>query len=445
VSTFSPVSAVDSSAFPTVPEAPITVTDLHALEILDSRGRPTLAVTLATADGATVQASVPSGASTGTREAVELRDGDTGRYEGRGVQDAVANVNGPIADLLRDQVFGSQAELDQALIDVDGTATKSGLGANAIVGVSLAAARAFAAAADVPLWRSLVAADVVPCLPVPYFNVVNGGAHAPNKLDFQEFMIAPVGAPTITEAVRAGAEVYGYVRRILSDRGHAVGLGDEGGFAPNLDRPEDILDMLVEAITAAGYEPGRGITIALDPAASEFYRDGAYHVAGNTLSATQMIDWYDELTGRYPISSVEDGLAEDDWQGWIGLTARLGARVQLVGDDIFVTDPATIGASAGRGIANAALIKVNQIGTVCQTLNALRVCREVGYAAMISHRSGETPDTFIADLAVGSGCGQIKSGAPARGERVAKYNRLMEVAAGSPQLGFGTARKAIRV
>ena len=420
---------------------PIKVTDLRALEVLDSRGRPTLAVRLTTDEGAW-GAGVPSGASTGTREAVELRDGDPSRYAGSGVRQAVANVTGPIADRLRGATFSDQRQLDLALIDLDGTATKSALGANAIVGVSMAGARAFAAAAGVPLWRSLTPLGVAPRIPTPHFNVVNGGAHAANALDFQEFMIAPSGAPDAAEAVRMAAEVYARLRGLLSRRGFSVGLGDEGGFAPDLSHPEEVLDLLVEAITTSGFEPGPGgLTIALDPAASEFFRDGSYHVAGQPLSSEDMIGWYERLVQTYPISSIEDGLAEDDWHGWQQLTQRLGAHAQLVGDDNFVTNPAIIREAIAGGVANAALIKVNQVGTVSETLDALQVCRDAGYGAMISHRSGETPDDFIADLAVGSGCGQIKSGAPARGERVAKYNRLLQIAADEPSLPFGPARR----
>jgi enolase len=323
-------------------------------------------------------------------------------------------------------------------MELDGSADKSRLGANAIVGVSMAAAKAFAVSAGVPLWQSLTPAGVTPRLPVPHFNVVNGGAHAPNELDFQEFMLAPLGASSYADAVRAGAEVYAALKARLGASGHATGLGDEGGFAPQIARPEDVLSELVGAITDAGYEPGRnGVAIALDPAASEFYRDGAYYVAGGTLSSSEMVGYYADLANRFPVWSIEDGLAEDDWKGWVQLTEELGSRVQLVGDDIFVTNPAIIRKGIEEKVANAALIKVNQIGTVTETLEAMAVCREAGYAAMVSHRSGETEDSFIADLAVGTGCGQLKSGAPARGERVAKYNRLLEIADSDPDLAYG--------
>ena len=415
----------------------IEFTSIHAVEILDSRGRPTLAVTVEVADGQAFRAGVPSGASTGSGEAVELRDDDPARYGGKGTRTAVGNVNGPIAEMVIGRAFADLADLDQALIDLDGTPNKSRLGANAIVGVSMAASRAFAAATGVPLWRYLTPTGVTPVLPVPHFNVVNGGVHAPNSLDFQEFMLAPLGAPSYPEAVRAGAEVYAALKARLSAGGYATGLGDEGGFAPDISRPEDVLDTLVGAITDAGYTPGRdGVAIALDPASSEFYSDGAYHVAGQSLSSADMISYYADLVGRFPIWSIEDGLAEGDWDGWVEMTKQLGDQIQIVGDDNFVTNPAIITDAISRGVANAALIKVNQVGSVTETQAALEVCRGAGYAAMISHRSGETEDSFIADLAVGSGCGQLKSGAPARGERLAKYNRLLEIGDADPTMGY---------
>lgn len=419
----------------------ISIDSVHALEILDSRGRPTLAVTVTTQDGQTVRAGVPSGASTGSGEAVELRDGDATRYAGAGVLTAVGNVNGPLNHALSGRQFTDLAELDQALIELDGTPNKSALGANAIIGLSMAAARAFAAAANLHLWQYLTPAGVTPTLPAPHFNVLNGGAHAPNDLDFQEFMLAPLGLPSYTEAVRAGAEVYAALKRRLTAAGYATGLGDEGGFAPDIARPEDVLQTIVDAITDAGHQPGTdGVAIALDPAASEFHRDGSYHVAGQTLSTDDMISYYAGIVETFPIWSIEDGLAEDDSDGWVRLTQTLGNKIQLVGDDNFVTNPTIIRQAIRDGVANAALIKVNQIGTVTETLEALAVCREAGYAAMISHRSGETDDSFIADLAVGSGCGQLKSGAPARGERVAKYNRLLEIADQNPDLPYRQAR-----
>ena len=407
-----------------------TLTSASAVEILDSRSRPTLAVRVVLADGTQARAGVPSGASTGSREAVELRDGDPARYAGKGVLRAVGNVNGEIAEHLMGRGFADLAELDGSLIALDGTATKSRLGANAIVGVSMAVARAVAASGGVPLWRSLAPAGVTPVLPWPCFNVLNGGVHAPNALDFQEFMITPLGAPSLAEAVRAGAEVYAALRTRLAGRGLATGLGDEGGFAPEIDSPEDVLSTITAVIADAGYVTGRdGVGIALDPAASEFYHDGAYHVAGQALSSDDMITRCGEIVERFPVWSLEDGLAEGDWDGWARLTQSLGERLQLVGDDILVTNPAIITEAIERDVANAALIKVNQVGTVTETLEAMRRCREAGWAQMVSHRSGETEDTFIADLAVGSGCGQLKTGAPARGERVAKYNRLIEIEA----------------
>ncbi|OEV07964.1 phosphopyruvate hydratase [Streptomyces nanshensis] len=422
---------------------PLRIARLHATEILDSRARPTLSVALTAADGAVVHAGVPSGASTGSREAVELRDGDPRRFAGQGVRRAVDHVNGPIADALSGRTLDSAADVDAVLRDLDGTNDTSALGANAVVGVSLAAARADAAARGQELWQYLAArSGTVPRLPVPHFNVVNGGAHAANPLDFQEFMLAPLGAPDVAEAVRAGAEIYARLKSRLAEAGHGTGLGDEGGFAPALDEPEDVLRVLVDAIADAGYTPGTdGVAVALDPAANAFREaDGGYRVAGRRLDSDGLIDRYEEIVDRFPVWSIEDGLAEDDPDGWVRLTRRLGERVQLTGDDIFVTDPGTIAEAVRRGIGNAALIKVNQIGTVTETLEAMRVCREAGYAQTVSHRSGETGDSFIADLAVGTGCGQLKSGAPARGERVAKYNRLLELADAHPGLPYGLGR-----
>ena len=421
----------------------LSLSDVSAREILDSRGNPTLQVTLTTADGRHHVAGVPSGASTGSREAVELRDGDPERYAGKGVTRAVASVNGELADLLRGQRWGTLAELDEAMIDLDGTPTKARLGANALVGVSMAAARAFAG--PEPVWRSLQPDGVAARLPVPHFNVLTGGVHAPNDLDFQEFMIAPVGAPSFPEALRAGAAVYGKLRALLQARGEATGLGDEGGFAPNIAQPEDVLRLIVQAITDAGYPAGMdGVAIALDPASSEFYRDGGYVVAGEMLPSDDLIARYAQMAADFPIWSLEDGLAEGDWEGWARLTARLGDRLQLVGDDIFVTNPAIVTEAIGRSVGNACLVKLNQIGTVTETLRTQQICREAGYAQMVSHRSGETADPFIADLTVATGCGQLKSGAPARGERVAKYNRLLEIAAGEPGLPYGLVPAHLR-
>ncbi len=415
------------------------VAELSALEILDSRGRPTVAVTVRLGDGTTARAGVPSGASTGSREAVERRDGDPARYGGKGVLGAVGAVNTDLAGLLRGQSWPGLAEADQAMIDLDGTPNKSRLGANALVGVSMALARALAASAGVPLWHWLTPDGVTASLPVPHFNVLNGGVHAPNELDFQEFMVAPLGAPSIAEAVRAGAEVYAALRRELTDRKLSTGLGDEGGFAPEISDPEEVLQLLVGAINAAGYQPGPGgVSIALDLAASEFRQaDGTYLVSGVSLSSGDLIDRLAAITAAFPVSSIEDGLGEDDDDGWIALTARLGGTVELVGDDNFCTNPAIITSAIERGIANSALIKLNQIGTVTETLEAMAVCRRAGYRQFVSHRSGETEDPFIADLSVGTGCGRLKSGAPARGERITKYNRLMEISAGTPSLGYG--------
>jgi enolase len=415
----------------------VQFSSLAAIEILDSRGRPTLWVRATLADGRSVRSGVPSGASTGSREAAELRDHND-RYDGQGVRRAATHVNGPIADAVTGRSFTTLDQVDQTLRELDGTADKSRLGANAIVGVSMAAARALALDAGQPLWRWLTPAGVTARLPIPHFNVINGGAHAPNALDFQEFMLAPLGAPSLPEAVRAGAEVYRRLRAELAARSLATGLGDEGGFAPEIACPEEVLTLLVAAINAAGYIPGPdGIAIALDPAASEFHRDGRYQMGGESLSSDDLIDRYTQMIDEFPIWSIEDGLGETDTAGWQRLTSTLGERVQLVGDDIFVTNPEIIEFAVRAGIGNAALIKVNQVGTVSETLDALRVCRTSGYRAMVSHRSGETDDTFIADLAVGSGCGQIKAGAPARGERVAKYNRLLEIAADATDLPFG--------
>jgi enolase len=419
----------------------LQITSVKATEILDSRSKPTLAVVLTRPDGLTARAGVPSGASTGTREAVELRDGDPARYSGNGVLNAVGNVNGEIADALRGRTFADLAELDRALIDLDGTPTKSRLGANAIVGVSMAAARLAAVSAGVPLWRALAPAPELPARPGALcFNVLNGGVHAPNTLDFQEFMVTPLGAPSVAEAVRAGSEVYAALKKRLAAKGFVTSVGDEGGFAPDIARPEDVLTEIVAAIGDAGYTAGRqGVAIALDPAASEFYRDGAYVVAGEKLTSDDMIARYGEIVDQFPVWNIEDGLAESDWAGWGRLNAALGEQIQIVGDDILVTNPAIIAEAIEKNIANAALIKLNQIGTVTETLEAMRLCRAAGWGQMVSHRSGETEDSFIADLTVASGCGQIKSGAPARGERTAKYSRLIELEADHPELPYGSS------
>jgi len=416
------------------------ISGVQAIEILDSRGRPTLNVTVSLADGTVAEAGVPSGASTGTREAVELRDGDPARFGGSGVSKAVGNVNGELNAALSGHSWTSLAEVDQAMRDLDGTPNKARLGANALIGTSMALARALAASAGKPLHEWLPGFGQARRLPVPCFNVLNGGAHAPNPLDFQEFMICPIGSPSMREAVRAGAEVYAALRKRLIAGGHATGLGDEGGFAPNLAEPEEVLELIVASINDAGYPTGKaGVAIALDPAASEFWTAEGYKVNGKLLSSADMIARYSEMVTRFPIWSIEDGLGEQDPDGWKQLTATLGEKIQLVGDDNFCTNPAIITAAIADGIANAALIKVNQIGTVTETLDAMRICHEAGYGQMVSHRSGETPDTFIADLAVATGSGQIKTGAPARGERIAKYNRLVQIEAANPSLAYGLA------
>jgi enolase len=423
------------------------VARVRAMEILDSRGRPTVSVELRLEGGGRGTCAVPSGASTGSGEAVELRDGDLHRYGGMGVRRAVDTVNGEIVELLRSRSWAGLAEVDHALLELDGTANLSRLGANAALGVSVALARAVADSQGVELWRWLASefgagsagASTAPRLPVPHFNVLNGGVHAANSLDFQEFMIAPLGASTVTEAVRAGAEVYGALRELLLARKLSVGLGDEGGFAPELAEPEQVLALLVEAIGNAGYSAGRdGVAIALDPAASELRQvNGRYRVAGELVSPAELVERYAALVADFPIWSIEDGMGEDDEEGWRLITERLGERVQLVGDDNFVTSPERIARGAEFGIANAVLIKPNQIGTMSGCLAAIEACRRVGYAQMVSHRSGETADDLIADLSVASGCGQLKSGAPARGERVAKYNRLLAIEQAHPDLPYG--------
>jgi len=415
------------------------ITALCAMEILDSRGRPTVDVRLEVDGGVSGHAAVPSGVSRGTREAVERRDGDAARYDGEGVRTVVATVEDEIATAVVGPVWDSLHELDAALCALDGTPTKERLGGNAVVGVSMAAARAFARSDGQELYRWLPQVAHPARLPVPHFNVVNGGLHAENRLGFQEFMIAPLGAPTYAEALRAGTEIYHRLRRRLRQLGFSTSLGDEGGFAPALQAPTDVLDLLVGAITATGYETGpNGVMIALDPAASEFRQpDGSYRVNGTTLDSAGLVDYLATLVDRYPIWSIEDGLAEDDTGGWELLTRRLAERVQLVGDDNLVTNPELIWEAIAARRGTAALIKVNQVGTVTEALEAVRRCHEGGFGAMVSHRSGETTDTFITDLAVATGCGQIKAGAPARGERVAKYNRLLTIEAQAPELPYG--------
>ncbi|MBV9944969.1 MAG: phosphopyruvate hydratase [Solirubrobacterales bacterium] len=400
---------------------------VHARQILDSRGNPTVEVELSVRSGAWGRAAVPSGASTGEFEATELRDGGSD-WMGKGVTSAVENVNGEIATAVRGQDASSQAALDRMLIALDATPNKSRLGANAILAVSLAAAHAAAAEERLPLWRYL-GGESAHVLPVPMMNVVNGGVHADNAVDFQEFMIVPVGATSFRDGLRMGVEVFHHLKKTLHDRGMSTAVGDEGGFAPNLPSNEAALGVLVEAIGAAGYVPGDQVAIAMDPAVSELYRDGAYVIEheGRTLSAQQLTEYWADLADRYPILSIEDGMDEEDWNGWAALTQRLGNRLQLVGDDVFVTNTERLQRGIDAGVANSILIKVNQIGTLTETLAAMRIARENGYTAVMSHRSGETEDVTIADLAVATGCGQIKTGAPSRSDRVAKYNQLLRI------------------
>jgi enolase 1/2/3 len=401
---------------------------VRARQILDSRGQPTVETEVELASGALGRAAVPSGASTGTLEAIELRDGDPSAYAGKGVMKAVANVEDELAGVLIGQEAADQAVVDRTMIELDGTANKARLGANAILGCSLAVAHAAAAEAGLPLYRYLGGA-AAHRLPVPLMNILNGGVHADNTVDLQEFMVAPVGARSFADALRMGAEVYAALKRVLRERGLSTAVGDEGGFAPDLATNREALEVIVEAIQAAGYAPGEDVALALDPAASEFHRDGAYRLEGEgrTLDAAGMVDYYVELCERFPILSIEDGMAEDDWAGWRALTERIGDRVQLVGDDLFVTNVARLQEGIDRGVANAILIKLNQIGTLSETLAAIDLAMRAGYASVISHRSGETEDTTIADLAVATGAGQIKTGAPSRSERVAKYNQLIRI------------------
>ncbi len=405
------------------------IAEIKAREILDSRGNPTIEVDVVLSGGARGRAAVPSGASTGAREALELRDGDPRRYGGKGVRKAVANVKRVIAPRLAGFDASRQAALDQRLLELDGTENKSRLGANAMLGVSLAAAHAAAAAKGVPLYRYLNPDARV--MPVPQMNVLNGGRHADSSVDMQEFMIVPVGAPTMAEAIRMGAEVFHALAAVLKKRGHSTNVGDEGGFAPNLKSNEEPVGLILEAIEKAGYRAGRDVALALDPAASEFFEDGKYVFARSdkkARSAPQMIKLYAEWAARYPIVSIEDGLGESDWAGWQLLTEALGKKIQLVGDDIFVTNTALLERGIEEGVANSILIKVNQIGTLSETLAAIEMARNAGYTTVISHRSGETEDTTIADLAVATGAGQIKTGSMSRSERIAKYNRLLRIA-----------------
>lgn len=406
------------------------ITDVFAREVLDSRGNPTVEVEVVLSGGALGRATVPSGASTGEREALELRDGDENRYLGKGVLDAVKNVNTEIADKLvgHDAIY--QQEIDSLLISLDASDNKSALGANAMLGVSLAVARAASVAVDIPLYQYLggVAAKV---LPVPFMNVINGGAHADNPLNFQEFMIVPRGFSSFSDGLRAGVETFHHLKKVLKKAGHSTNVGDEGGFAPNLKNHRDAIEMILKAIKEAGYESGTEIALALDPAASEFFdsKTGKYNLSceGKALDSAEMTEYYAELCNAYPIISIEDGLAESDWEGWKQMTTKMGKKLQLVGDDIFVTNVKLLSKGIEKGVANSILIKVNQIGTLSETLDTVDLARRAGYTQIISHRSGETEDTTIADLAVATGCGMIKTGSASRTDRVAKYNQLLRI------------------
>ncbi|MGI4731724.1 MAG: phosphopyruvate hydratase [Janthinobacterium lividum] len=404
------------------------IVDIHARQILDSRGNPTVEVDVLLEDGSFGRAAVPSGASTGAHEAVERRDGDKARWGGKGVDQAVQAVNEDIAQAIVGYSAEDQSDLDRAMIELDGTPNKGRLGANAILGVSLATAKAAAEARGLPLYRYVggVAAHV---LPVPMMNIINGGEHADNPIDFQEFMIVPVGADSIAEAVRCGSEIFHTLKKALSDRGLSTGIGDEGGFAPDIASATDALDFIMQSIEKAGYRPGDDVMLALDCAATEFFRDGQYHMTGEgrVLDPVAMADYLADLAGRYPIFSIEDGMAEDDFDGWHALTQKLGGRIQLVGDDLFVTNPDRLRMGIERGLANSLLVKVNQIGTLTETLEAMAVASRAGYSAVMSHRSGETEDATIADLAVATNCGQIKTGSLARSDRLAKYNQLIRI------------------
>ncbi|MEU4693367.1 phosphopyruvate hydratase [Actinoplanes sp. NPDC023714] len=403
-----------------------TIEAIVAREILDSRGNPTVEVEVGLDDGTVGRAAVPSGASTGAFEALELRDGDKGRYLGKGVEKAVANIEDKIADELIGYEASEQRLIDQKMLDLDGTDTKSELGANAILGVSLAVAKAAALSAELPLFR-YVGGPNAAVLPVPMMNIVNGGAHADSNVDVQEFMIAPIGAPTFREALRTGAEVYHALKSVLKKKGLSTGLGDEGGFAPNLPANAAALDLIAEAVQAAGFNLGTDIVLAMDVAATEFYKDGSYVFEGASKTTDEMIAYYSKLASDYPIVSIEDPLSEDDWAGWSAMTAELGNKIQIVGDDLFVTNPQRIARGIAESAGNAVLVKVNQIGSLTETLDAVDLAHRAGFKTMMSHRSGETEDTTIADLAVAVGSGQIKTGAPARSDRVAKYNQLLRI------------------
>ena len=403
------------------------ISSVHAREILDSRGNPTIEAVVRLNDGSSGWAAVPSGASTGSYEAVELRDGDSNRYDGKGTLTAVHNVNDRIAKVVQGLEASDQAAVDQAMLDLDGTDNKSVLGANALLAVSLANAHASAQSLGLPLYRALKSAD--PLLPTPMLNVLNGGKHAMDSTDFQEFMVMPVGFDSFSDGLRAGTEIYQSLRKIVAGRGLSTNVGDEGGVAPSLPTNEAAMDLLMEAIEKAGYRPGEDVCLALDPASSEFYHDGKYVLEreGATLSSAEMVNFYASWVDKYPIISIEDGLFEDDWEGWALMVQRLGDRIQIVGDDLFVTNPARIQRGIDDSAANSVLVKANQIGTLTEALQAVSMTKSAGWNAVISHRSGETEDVTIADLAVATGAGQIKTGAPARSERVAKYNRLLRI------------------
>lgn len=403
-----------------------SIVEVFAREILDSRGNPTVEVEVTLEDGSFGRAAVPSGASTGTNEAVELRDNDPWRFLGKGVSKAVENVNGIIAPEVIGMEALEQVSLDNVLIQLDGTPNKGKLGANAILGVSMAAARAAAQSVDLPLYRYLGGIGARQ-LPVPMMNILNGGKHADNNIDIQEFMIMPVGAENFATALRMGTETFHNLKKVLKKRGLNTSVGDEGGFAPNLGSTEEALTAIVEAIEAAGYRPGEDIALALDAAATEFYKEGRYIIEGRTLTAEEMVNFYASLAAKYPLVSIEDGLAEDDWEGWQKLTSQLAGKLQIVGDDIFVTNTELLQKGIKMGVANSILIKVNQIGTLTETMEAIEMAKRAGYTAVISHRSGETEDVFIADLAVGANTGQIKTGATSRTDRVAKYNQLLRI------------------
>ncbi len=404
------------------------IIDITGREILDSRGNPTVEVEVVLEDGSMGRAAVPSGASTGAHEAVELRDGDPGRYFGKGVTRAVEAVNTEIYSALRDHEAEDQRSIDKALIELDGTRNKSRLGANAILGVSLAVAKAAADACSLPLYR-YIGGTSAHLLPVPMMNIINGGAHADNPIDIQEFMIMPVSAPTCADAIRTGAEIFHTLRKALKDAGHNTNVGDEGGFAPNLQSADEALGFIMRAIEAAGYKPGEDVVLALDCAATEFFKDGKYDLAGEgkVLDADAMTRYLADLVSRYPVVSIEDGMAEDDWQGWKQLTDELGNRCQLVGDDLFVTNTERLAKGIAEGVGNSILVKVNQIGTLSETLDAVAMAQRAGYTAVISHRSGETEDATIADLAVATNAGQIKTGSLSRSDRLAKYNQLIRI------------------